>query len=77
MVFVYALSNKVNSEIYIGISKDPERRLLEHNRGQNMYTKAFKPWVIIYTEEYPDYASARIREKYFKTAAGKNTCINR
>jgi hypothetical protein len=29
------------------------------------------PWFIFYSEEQPDYSTARIREKYFKSAAGK------
>jgi len=71
MVFVYALANKINNEIYIGLSISPERRLQEHNSGKNRYTKAFIPWSIVFQESFPDYKSARIREKYFKTAAGK------
>ncbi len=42
-MFVYALKNKINNEIYVGISNDPERRLIEHNVGKNRYTKAFMP----------------------------------
>ena len=71
MVIVYALKNEINSEIYVGISKDPQARLVQHNSGTNRYTKAFIPWKIFFTEERPDYASARIREKYFKAASGK------
>jgi predicted GIY-YIG superfamily endonuclease len=51
MVIVYALKNKINSEIYVGISKDPKQRLKQHNSGTNRYTKAFAPWEIFYTEE--------------------------
>ena len=34
-------------------------------------TKSHIPWIIIYTEQHPDWATARVREKYLKTAAGK------
>ena len=71
MIFVYALKNCINDEIYVGISKDPQRRVMEHNSGKNRYTKAFMPWHIVYTEVYSDYASARIEEKYLKSGAGK------
>lgn len=71
MVFVYALKNTINTEIYVGISKNVETRLKEHNHGKNRYTKAFMPWEVFYTEDHPDYAHAREREKYFKTASGK------
>lgn len=70
-IFVYCISNSVNQEIYVGISNNVERRLTEHNTGKNRYTKAFAPWKTIYTEAYPDYKTARVREKYFKSNAGK------
>ncbi|MEO8719971.1 MAG: GIY-YIG nuclease family protein [Ginsengibacter sp.] len=44
---------------------DANNRLKEHNAGKNRYTKGHLPWKIIYTEVHPDWASARIREKYF------------
>jgi putative endonuclease len=71
MVTVYALKNSVNNEIYVGMTTDLPRRLHEHNHGKNRYTKAFAPWTVFYSENEEDYAKARIREKYLKTAAGK------
>lgn len=70
-IFVYALKNKINNEIYVGISNNPERRLLEHNCGKNRYTKAFMPWIIFFTEACENYEAARKREIYFQSAAGK------
>jgi putative endonuclease len=70
-IFVYCLSKTVNKEIYVGISNDVERRLAQHNKGGNRYTKAYVPWKVIYTEPHPSYQVARVREKYFKSAAGK------
>lgn len=70
-IYVYCLSNTTNREIYVGISNDVERRLGEHNKGMNRYTKAFVPWRVIFKEPHPNYQSARVREKYFKSAAGK------
>ncbi|MFH2142917.1 MAG: GIY-YIG nuclease family protein [Bacteroidota bacterium] len=57
--------------MYVGITNNVQRRLHEHNSGKNRYTKAFIPWDVFYTEEYEDYAHARSREKYLKSAAGK------
>jgi putative endonuclease len=70
-VFVYALRNSINNEIYVGISQNISKRLKEHNTGKNRYTKAFMPWQVFYTEPHQDYASARTREKYFKHTSGK------
>jgi putative endonuclease len=70
-IYVYCLSNDVNKEIYVGISNNVGRRPTEHNTGKNRYTKAFIPWKIIFTESHSNYQAARVREKYFKSAAGK------
>ena len=76
MVTVYALKNSINKEIYVGISKDPERRLHEHNSGKNRYTKAFSPWNIFFKELHDDYKSARLREIYLKSSSGKRFLIS-
>jgi putative endonuclease len=71
MVIVYALSNEINNEVYIGITIDISRRLKEHNSGKSRYTKAYKPWEVFYTEVCDDYAAARTREVFFKTTVGR------
>jgi predicted GIY-YIG superfamily endonuclease len=71
MVSVYALKNDINHEIYVGISNNVSRRIIEHNAGKNRYTKAFRPWTVFYTEDYPDYSIARVKEKYLKSTTGK------
>jgi|JI61114C2RNA_FD_contig_123_16622_length_3027_multi_3_in_1_out_0_1 putative endonuclease len=76
-VFVYALKNQINDEIYVGISADLDRRLKEHNSGKNRYTKAFLPWTLFFTESCDSYAEARKREIYYKSAAGKRKLKNR
>ena len=74
--YVYALKNKINNEIYVGIALDPQIRLLEHNRGKNRYTKAFMPWHIFYSEDCKGWAEARKREIYLKSGAGKRFLKN-
>ncbi len=54
---------------------DPLKRLDEHNNGKNRFTKGHRPWKIIYTETHSDWASARQREKYLKSAAGKKWLV--
>ena len=53
------------------MTNDLERRLSEHNSGKSIYTNKFKPWKIIYTEEYGTIEEARDKEKYYKTSAGR------
>jgi predicted GIY-YIG superfamily endonuclease len=48
MITVYAILSEVNGDIYVGISKDADKRLKEHNGGKNRYTKGLRPWKILY-----------------------------
>ena len=69
--FVYILKSIEHDKTYVGITNNLERRLSEHNDGKSIYTRKFKPWEIVYKEEVLDRKSAREKEKYFKTAAGR------
>jgi len=71
MVEVYVIESLKDATWYTGISLNAVKRLKEHNHGKNRFTKGHLPWKIIYTETVPDWPSARIREKYLKTASGK------
>jgi predicted GIY-YIG superfamily endonuclease len=71
MITVYFLKSKLDGATYVGMAKDVHARLKEHNAGKNKYTKGHMPWELLYTEAFPDWVTARLREKYFKTAAGK------
>ena len=71
MVTVYVLISLLDSTLYTGMTLDVANRLNEHNAGKSKYTKGHMPWQIIYQETQPDWATARLREKYLKSAAGK------
>jgi putative endonuclease len=72
MITVYIIESLTDLTWYTGMAKNAVLRLKEHNSGKNRFTKGHRPWKIIYTEEHPDWESARKKEKYFKSAAGKN-----
>ncbi|MBU2494355.1 MAG: GIY-YIG nuclease family protein [Bacteroidetes bacterium] len=69
--FVYILYSKKYNKYYTGTSKELERRLKEHNSGKTKSTKPYKPWEIIYIEEYNSEAEAYKREKYLKSGSGR------
>ncbi|MCX8019119.1 MAG: GIY-YIG nuclease family protein [Chitinophagaceae bacterium] len=71
MVYVYVIESLADTTWYVGMARDVNNRLKEHNKGKNRFTKGHRPWKIIYTEAFPDWKSARQKEKYLKTAAGK------
>jgi putative endonuclease len=72
MITIYVLESLADKASYTGMCMDVSNRLKEHNAGKNRFTKGHRPWEIVYTEQQPDWKAARIREKYLKTAAGKN-----
>lgn len=48
-----------------------ERRIGQHNKGQEQTTKPYRPFVLLFTEQFDSRNNARKREKYLKSGAGK------
>ena len=48
-----------------------DRRLAEHNNGENRSTKAYQPFLLIYKETFASRIEAREKEKYLKSGVGK------
>jgi putative endonuclease len=71
MYYTYAIKSVENNWIYAGITDNPDRRLMQHNKGQNKSTAPYKPFFLFHIEEFQSRPEARMREKYFKSAAGK------
>ena len=70
--WVYILYSSSHEKTYVGYSNDLERRFWEHNNSkQKSFTSRFKPWVLIYKEEYSTKQAAMQREKWFKTGVGR------
>ena len=69
--YIYAIVSEADGRIYVGMARNPEQRLKEHNHGKTKSTKGFVPWRLFYTEFCGDAGIAREREKYFKSSAGK------
>jgi putative endonuclease len=48
---------------YTGWSKDPERRLEQHNAGRGArYTRSRRPLTLVFLEEHPSQGAAMQRE---------------
>lgn len=71
MFYVYAIKSTVRNYIYVGMTNNINRRIEEHNNGKNRSTKAYKPFVLIYSEECNTREHAREREIYLKSGVGK------
>ncbi len=61
----------MRQKTYIGYTSDIRRRIIDHNNGKVEATKYFRPWKIIYTENFYSLVRAKDREKYWKSGAGR------
>lgn len=67
MYYVYILTNKTDSVMYIGVTNNLRRRLNEHKNEQvEGFTKKYHVHKLIYFEEYSEVNDAIAREKELK-----------
>lgn len=71
--YVYVLRSQKDQMFYIGSTNDLERRVQQHQRGENVSTAKRLPIELIYFEGHRSKDDALRREKYFKTTKGKIT----
>ncbi len=69
--FVYALRSLRDGNLYIGISRDPDKRLQSHNKGVTISTKNRRPFMLIFKERCDSSKEARQKEKYYKSGIGR------
>jgi len=67
---VYILKSINCDRFYIGCTSDINKRILYHNSGRNKSTKPFKPWKIIYTEDFCKKTETYKREWFLKHPKG-------
>ncbi len=62
MYTVYVLYSPTFSKIYVGFSSDFEKRLISHNQlGTKGWSIRYRPWEVLFTEEYPSKQEAMKR----------------
>lgn len=65
--FVYILSNKNNTVIYVGVTSNISKRLNEHKEhAVEGFTKKYNIDKLVWAEEHTDMESAIVREKRIK-----------
>ena len=66
-MYVYIITNKVNSTFYIGVTSNLVRRIWEHKNGiYEGFTKRYNLHKLVYYEIYADELTAIEREKKLK-----------
>ncbi|WP_306742164.1 GIY-YIG nuclease family protein [Marinifilum sp. D714] len=65
--YIYIMSNKNRTTLYIGVSSDLNRRIAEHSEGIGAkFTKRYNLTDLLYYEEFDDISEAIAREKQLK-----------
>ncbi len=66
MYYLYIIQSQIKKWKYIGITNNPKQRVSQHNAGMTRSTKGYRPFTLVYSEEYKTKTEARKREIYLK-----------
>lgn len=73
MFKVYILFSRKYNKTYVGFTSNLEERMKSHNfLGKKGFTVKYRPWELVYSEDFETKAMAMQREKYFKTGKGRD-----
>jgi putative endonuclease len=69
--YVYILTNKNNTTLYVGVTSDLVQRMKEHRSGLNpkSFTGRYKLHKLVYFETYQMIGDAIAREKQIKAGS--------
>ena len=70
MVTLYVLKGKAGKR-YVGITNDLSRRIHEHRARKTKAGQLLNDFILLHTEEFHNYKSAREREKFLKSGQGR------
>jgi len=66
MYYVYIIESQKSGIFYKGSTSDCERRLDEHNKGINHYTRGKGSWKLIFVQQFETKSEALLKEKKLK-----------
>ncbi len=70
--YIYIMTNKHNTVLYVGMTNDLKRRVYEHREKLvNGFTKKYNVTKLVYFEECSDPSAAIAREKQIKGGSRK------
>ena len=76
--YVYILTNAYGNVMYVGVTNNLQRRVLEHKSGEiDGFTKKYRVHKLVYYEYFDDVRAAIAREKQIKgwSRAKKNALV--
>ncbi len=69
--YVYILTNKTNSVLYVGVTNNLTKRMQQHKTGyfKNSFTSKYQVTKLVYYEEFLSIRDAIRREKQLKAGS--------
>jgi len=64
--FIYILKSQTAGKYYIGSSENPERRLQFHNTMEKGFTSRYRPWEIVFCQQFESKTEAQSAERKIK-----------
>ena len=71
MYYVYVLLNKLMTRTYTGVANDVHKRLKEHNNGEVVSSRPYRPYEIVHVEPFATSIEAKLKERFYKTTTGR------
>lgn len=71
MFYAYVIKSLATDFYYKGHCQDLENRIVQHNSGMTVSIRPYLPVQLVYFESFETRAEATLREKYFKSSAGR------
>lgn len=66
--FIYILTNKTHTVLYVGVTSNLPQRILDHkeHKYQNSFSSRYKVDQLVYWESFEEIGAAIMREKQLK-----------
>lgn len=69
--YFYVLYSRTFDHYYSGSSEDPKRRLTFHNSIEKGFTARYRPWKLVFIQEFPTKYAAQQAERKVKSWKSK------
>ncbi len=69
--FIYIMTNKNNTTLYVGVTSNLPKRVMEHQQGkyENSFTSRYNLHKLVYWESFQEIGDAIAREKQLKAGS--------
>lgn len=73
--YLYVIKSFKDRKLYVGVSRDPNNRLKEHNSGKNKSTKYRRPFVLLHTRGFDSKKETYKYEWFVKNTGEGNKSL--